>query len=209
MVETEMQPAKKRDGLFIPRREASSITVVLIMLGFILFAAGYYWGHKTALRGFSDQVESETLNDRIALSLGTLDSDGQSKDDLDDDVTTPDTQPAATESQVATSSSASTTHPAPIQAKKEAIITAKPGTKYIARIIGYGYLKPAKRFADKLTRQGIPVKVEKRTTITKKGKKRIWYQVKTHPYKNKVELQDIVNTIARREHITGIAIVSI
>ena len=213
MREIDEKATQQQDGLFIGRRQTSSVIVVLIMFAFVLFAAGYYWGHRSALQDFGNQIEQDTLNDRIALSLGALRDKGevQTETDLELELLEAQTNNA---SQQIPSKTLPSLPPAKSGATEQASSSSKvevdeTGKQHVARLIGYGYLKPAKRLADKLTRQGIPVKVEKRTSTTKRGKKRVWYQVITQPYSNKIELQDIVNTIARREHITGITIITI
>lgn len=80
--------------------------------------------------------------------------------------------------------------------------------RYRAQLIGFGTLRAAQQFVDRLQQKNIPVRICERHSKTAQGKKVIWYQVTTEPFDNKKELTAFVNRIQKEERLKDICIVA-
>lgn len=79
---------------------------------------------------------------------------------------------------------------------------------YKAQLIGFGTMRAAHQFADRLQQKNLPVRVQERHSKTAQGKEVIWYQVITELFDNKEELTAFVERIQKEERLKDIRIVS-
>lgn len=80
--------------------------------------------------------------------------------------------------------------------------------KYYAQLIGFGTLRAAERFVDRLQQKNMPVKVVERHSKTAQEKEIIWYQIVTEHFDNKDDLIACVQKIKVEEKLNDIKIVS-
>lgn len=91
--------------------------------------------------------------------------------------------------------------------KQEEVFEQKQ-KQYYAQLIGFGTLRAADRFADRLQQKNIPVRVVEKHSKTAQGKKIIWYQVVTENFDKKDDLIVFTQRIEKEERLNDIRIVS-
>lgn len=79
---------------------------------------------------------------------------------------------------------------------------------YKAQLIGFGTMRAAHQFVDRLQQKNLPVRVQERHSKTAQGKEVIWYQVTTELFNDKQELMAFVEKIQKEERLKDIRIVS-
>lgn len=79
---------------------------------------------------------------------------------------------------------------------------------YKAQLIGFGTMRAAHQFVDRLQQKNLPVRVQERHSKTAQGKEVIWYQVTTELFNDKQELMAFVERIQKEERLKDIRIVS-
>lgn len=82
------------------------------------------------------------------------------------------------------------------------------GKMYKAQLIGFGTMRAAHQFAERLQHKNMPVRVQERHSKTAQGKEVIWYQVTTELFNDKHELTAFVEQIQKEERLKDIRIVS-
>lgn len=80
--------------------------------------------------------------------------------------------------------------------------------QYYAQLIGFGTLRAADKFAERLQQKNFPVKVVEKHSKTAQGKKIIWYQVVTETFDKKDDLIVFTQKIEKEERLNDIRIVS-
>lgn len=80
--------------------------------------------------------------------------------------------------------------------------------QYYAQLIGFGTLRAADKFVDRLQQKNFPVKVVERHSKTAQGKKIIWYQVVTEVFDKKDDLIAFTRKIEKEERLNDIRIIS-
>lgn len=83
-----------------------------------------------------------------------------------------------------------------------------PEQFYKAQLIGFGTLRAAQQFVDRLQQKNMPVRVQERHSKTAQGKEVIWYQVTTELFSDKHELTAFVERIKKEERLKDIRIVT-
>jgi hypothetical protein len=83
-----------------------------------------------------------------------------------------------------------------------------PEQLYKAQLIGFGTMRAAHQFADRLQQKNLPVRVQERHSKTAQGKEVIWYQVTTELFNDKKELMAFVEKIKKEERLKDIRIVT-
>ncbi len=173
---------KKKNGLFIPTRQATAYTSFALSIVGVVFMAGYFFGKQQMIDQLVTKIEQDSFADEAAASLCSLyDPDLLSVPAVEkkDDVVLVDTE-------------------------SEPRVVAE----YYAQLIGYGTQKAAETFAQKLVKNGIPALVKTRKSQTAQGKETVWYQVVTEPFSDKNALETLTQGIAKSEKIQGIQIIS-
>lgn len=185
------------EGLFLSNRQLSFVAAGNIMLLFTAFILGYFWGQKYAVEHFVDKMHYGSFGDQIYSSLFSLQEGSP-----------------VPENSVQSSIMA---NPEQSICKKEsdqqdamiAQLDNKPivSTNYYAQLIGFGTLKAANRFVNRLQKKGILVEVKKRISKTVRGKIIAWYQVVTKEYADKSVLEKLVATLKKNEKLKDPSIV--
>lgn len=162
------------------------VTVVCLLYG-VTFLAGYFWGKKSALEEFSEQIKNESFSDKVYASLCSM------YEQPEQAISTDDTQVApAAELEISD------------EEKEEN--TEKQEGQFVAQLIGYGTQEQAKAYLKSLERKHVAAHVVTRTSVSARGKKRVWYQVVTNaaPYDATVHL---VERLTAEDKLAGVTIV--
>jgi hypothetical protein len=170
--------------------QITGLIAAMLMLYVVTFLAGYFWGKKSALEEFAEQIKNESFSDKVYASLcalydqpadaGTNQTQAQSVDELPQGESIINGQE---------------------QEEKE-----KPTGVFVAQLIGYGTEKQAQLYVKALERRGIAADVVTRTSATSRGKKRVWYQVVTQPASYE-ETQRLAERLAIEDRLAGVSIV--
>ena len=210
-------------GLFIPYRQVSWVFSLILMLGFVCFILGYFWGHRRAIQRFVSKIEEESFADRINYALYTMNDRDMSEFEQED--TSDSSEAIASEdgngSEEQEENGEDETNSNEKQSPEELIIEsskqkeqektevslAEQPSVFVAPLAGFGTLLAATQFAQRVKIFDPQVVVQKRESKTKRGRIVTWYQVSTGEFESKQDLQKITSTIQQREHIKTIAII--
>jgi hypothetical protein len=203
---------KSNPGVFLSLRSISIIISGILLLFFLFFTSGYFWGQKKAAEYFCYRVDQESLADQIYSSLCTFydvraqDDTGETEAESSSDINTAiSTQPEQKDNTRVQPSAqpeiTSAQHPS----------TAEPAQKqmsYCAALIGYGNKKSAIDFQNRLAKRGIDVIIKEQESNNKRGKKIVWYQVVTQPMTDQQEFMKLVDHIKRIERIKDVRFIT-
>ncbi len=167
--------------------QITGLIAAMLMLYVVTFLAGYFWGKKSALEEFAEQIKNESFSDKVYASLCAL-------YDQPADAGANQTQ-AQSVDEIPQGESSSE------QEEKE-----KPTGVFVAQLIGYGTEKQAQIYVKALERRGIASAAITRTSTTARGKKRVWYQVVTKPAGYE-ETQRLAERLAIEDRLAGVSIV--
>jgi septal ring-binding cell division protein DamX len=198
--------AQDNEHLIIKRKIVSVIAASLIILGLFIFLAGFFWGYRKASHDVQIDINQTSFADQISYSALHLIRDAKQ-----------DVIESTANNNIANSTTASTVDQEATESTQEATIDGQDAVikapelaaGYYAELIGFGRLKAAQSFVDKLKNQGYQVVIKKRVSKIGNGKVINWYQVVTQTYANKFELQKILEIIKKTERLQGIKIKSI
>lgn len=188
-----------KKGLWFDNRRISWFVSLGILVCFFSFMAGYFIGQRKALERVAHTVEQDSLADQISSSLYSLYDtkvNGEEADDVDV------SGELALEMTSTNTGALSEEH----VAGESAVV--EPSERYYAQLVGFGTAKAANAFARRLQNKSMPVKVNTRRSKSAKGKIISWYQVVTHPFDTKDELETLVEKISKEERIKGVNIVT-
>lgn len=212
------EPTKESNetiNISLSNRQASLFIAAGLLIIFFSFITGYFWGKRNAISQFCMSVEQSSFADRIYTSMCEL-SETEAP-------TTQETVAAAEEQAVAQVTSidaveateeqedlgVSLNHDSVqhvVQAVVETPTKSESMVPYHAQLVGYGSQQMAEKFAQKLRKKGMPVKVEAKKSKSTKGKTRSWYQVVTQDFTSKNELEALVARISKEEKLSGVRI---
>lgn len=216
----------RSDGLFIPNRQVSLLVASLLMMFFITFLGGYFFGKKYMVEQFVAKIEQDSFADQIYSSLcalGECDPDElralaaqESEGDISDmcEVTDQEPQEAASsavqqlsleEPQAEVQEMVSVDQLTQEVASQEIPIDTK---SYYALLAGYGTELAANKFVKRLAQKNISATTKKHISKTAKGAQRSWFQVVTREYSDRDTLQKLVDRITKEEKLKGVSIVT-
>ena len=197
------QNEHKATGIFLTSRHLSWLIASAIFLSFFVFMAGYFLGKKKGAEKFYQKVEQDSLADQISSSMYTLyDVTGKTENPTQDEQEVAELDAP----QIDQKQSSSTATEIPVLVQATPLVLAEPTQRFYAQLAGFGTLKTAEQFVQKLQKNHVAVKVNKRESKTAKGKVIYWYQVVTDMYPNKSELQATLELIKKVERLKGIQI---
>lgn len=181
---------QKTNDMHIKQNQISYIMSFSVMLFFLFFMAGFYWGRRTALKYVLNQFESDSLADKLSYAFYTL----QDVQDLECSESEDSEQAIAEESltdnnQKAEISEGSATHSSEIA---EEPVSDSQIKLYRAYLVGFGTEKIAQKNLNYMQSCGLDVELLTRSSKTPKGRIIKWYQIVTKPLADMQELQDIV-----------------
>lgn len=202
---TPEKPIELSEGLWLNKRQLSMSVAVLIALAFFTFMIGYFWGHKKAIEQLSYRLDQDSLADQVYSSMCGLydnntDSEEESENNSEQSTTSPQAETPSEASAVAEKIQEPLTAQPPLTSKSHV-------PRYHAQLAGFGTQAAAQRFADRLTKQGFPVRVDTRESSSAQGKKVTWFQVVTLPIERDA-LESMIEKIKKVEKLKGIRIIT-
>lgn len=189
----------KEAGLFIANRELSWAISLALLLSFLMFCAGYFWGQRKAVAQFLYKVKEESFADNVTYSLYAMNPQESTDDEAEESTQQEAQEVEQTEVETKEIESVETTEPIKPQQGSTTI--------YVAPLVGFGTLHAANLFAQRVKKLEIPVIVKQRSSTTQRGRKIVWYQAVTEEYTEKAELEKIIAIIKQKENIKEVKII--
>ena len=205
-----MDNIKDRDQLIVGRKAVSVICAGFILTSTMVFVTGYFWGYRRASKDVAGVINKNSFADQISYAANhNFNTQGMSTDQTDQvdqavvDVIVPNTQNIiATEVVESIANNNDINNDINVDTSG---VSTKEAIKYYAELIGFGRLKPAQNFVDKLKQKGYATFIRKR--VSKSGGKVVnWYQVITAEFTSKDQLQQLLNGIKKTERLQNIKI---
>jgi len=218
--DTGCNSCKQNQGVFVNHRQTSWVLAGTLLLCFFVFIAGYFLGQKKVIERFTNKAEQDSLADKITSSIysmydtkaevESLDSvEGNESPESEEPLTVAD---GGTQEALETHAQPDVKKIEPSQSTSKAALNeiqnSAPQKQYYAELVGFGSLRAAQEFAERLQAKGISVIVKKRESRTAKGKKIAWYQAITHQFKERSELMALVDRLKQEERLKGVHIVT-
>ena len=203
-------------NITLSNRQASLFIAAGLLIIFFSFITGYFWGKRSAISQFCMSVEQSSFADRIYTSMCELSETeppttqetvavGQEQS-TDVPVTSADADQVAEEQEDLGVSLDHDSVQHVVQAVVETQVKSAEVERYHAQLVGSGSEQLAEKFAQRLRKKGMPVKVEAKKSKSTKGKIRSWYQVVTQDFTSKNELEALVARISKEEKLSGVRI---
>ncbi|MBI2352749.1 hypothetical protein HYV11_00720 [Candidatus Dependentiae bacterium] len=204
----------ERDIIYISKKQASLIVVVIATFGLLLFMLGYFWGKQSVLDEFNQRVthdqrlSQDSLNESIdyGSAISSINEKSSLCDDQEAEGIKTDAVAALTLNNQSHKETDDVVAIVREQEEKnkgmEQGLTPSEGKKYSALLIGYGTKQAAMNFIHRLKSHSIETYLRPRISKTASGKiKRKWYQVITKTYSSKEELNREIERIKKYEHL--------
>ncbi|MBS1987177.1 hypothetical protein JST99_04570 [Candidatus Dependentiae bacterium] len=204
----------QNDQLVFDSKQTAWIVSALLLLLFFVFMAGYFLGKHQAVEQFSHALDQDSISDKIYSSLYAS-YEGKTGIELDSDKADTDklnpAEPSAQPLEPTVPAPTKQDEPvvAPEAEKVEAQEAATSTALYYAPLIGFGSYKSAQAYFNRLTKRGFPVELKQRTSKTAKGRIIHWYQISTIPYTSRPELEKLIATLEKQEHLINSKIVTL
>lgn len=209
-----------QNGIYISKKQASITAAVLVLLCLLIFIAGYFWGKRSIIDGFSQKASQESFNDQVDYLL-TMQSftakHGPLPEQTEITVTDNDDAQADMESLLQGMPDAleelggKTEVPVKPAVSDVAVVVAKKQTDPVAKksvdikryaaIAGFAKKASAVGMINRLKNYNIHLELKTKVSKSGSGKgTKTWYQVIT-PKMNEDELQLLVDKVVSIEHI--------
>lgn len=195
----------------VSRRFVPGILAVVMFSVFVAFMIGYFLGVKYTTDEFVTQIRQETFADQLlagsasATSGAAPENAAQTMDTAGEETST-ENSVHATDVSAALSDGPQLSTAALQEAPKN--IAASP-MRYGAELIGFGTKGAAEDFIKRVAHYSpMPLELKERQSKTPRGKVIKWYQVVTKKYEQKQELQKMLDTLIKKEHLHDIKIVA-
>jgi hypothetical protein len=187
--------------IMFEKKRCSHLTALLLMTLFCVFVGGYFLGKRAASQELFEQLQDETLADRIQHSLHTFYKPLPTEEDdpkIIEESRIAEVQPSKTEgSQL-------------VMPEQESVVqpTTAPSALYIAQLFG-GNLNDSQKFVNRLQERGIETRLIKRSSKSTTDSVVYWYQVVTERYTDRQELERLVANIKKIVKLHDIKIVTV
>ncbi|MDP3889416.1 MAG: SPOR domain-containing protein [bacterium] len=185
-------------GLFVPNRQLSFVVAGVVLGLFFSFIIGFFGGQRYVISQFSGKLNQDSFADQIYSSLCALD---QNIENVGETECEPDNQESSDEG-----SDQESPESIVLNNREEAAIQSEPRQAFYAQLVGFGTLRAAQRFMQRLTQQDIPVYIKTRHSKTARGKNIAWYQVVTESFEDKEKLTALVDKITEQEKLKDVHI---
>jgi len=190
-----------QNGIFFTKRQASILIATLIVLGLFMFMAGYFLGKKSDIDAMVEKTSQDVMADHAEYH-STMQSFVAQHGQLQDE-----NQNSELEQGLASIPDALEE----LDKKENIQDEVKPVVKsteedasgtYSAALAGFGTKSAAIAMVQRLKRHGIEVAVKTKTSMSSRGKVvRYWYQVVTDSYVNRSDLESVIDSVIKLEHI--------
>ncbi len=182
----------------ISRRLIPGMLAGAMFLIFVAFMIGYFLGVKYTTDEFVTQIRQETFADQL-LAGSALSGSAPVSEPAISAANAPEEQPVET----------SATQPDATQVSAVEPTQPDGAKRYGAELIGFGTKGAANDFIKRVAQYSpIPLELKERHSKTSRGKVITWYQVVTSKYEQKQELQKLLDTLIKKEHLHDIKIVA-
>lgn len=166
----------KVNNVQVKQSQINYIIAFIVMLFFLFFMAGFYWGRRTALKNVLNQFENDSLADKLSYAFYTL-------QDIQDS--------ELSESEDSEQLQSENVKPEILEAKNDDVVDESVKL-YRAYLAGFGTEKTAKKCFNYMQSCGFDIELLTRNSKTSKGRSVKWYQIVTKPLADMHELQNIV-----------------
>lgn len=184
--------------------QLKKIVAALIAGAFVLFVSGYYLGKKTATESLMAEVESVAFADRIYSSLCTLyPSCSQEQEGPDAPEVDEVSSETNNDGDVASQAIVDTQGEKADDVDSDSSVLLQ--NLYYAPLAGYGTHQAAVTAQKRFEFDGVKTIIVEKPATSARGKKRLWYQIVTKPYK-KEELERLIQKIKKPYKLTDIDI---
>ena len=206
------------NGFFITKRQASSVSAIIIFLFLCIFISGFFLGKKNAIEEFSNKVLNGSFADQARYSFYSL-YGGNPAAEESEEQEYEEEQSELIDSETQKRNEALFEEIAKNVAQKEnnLLNVISPELKnningterYSAELIGFGTHEAAEQFVKKAQKKGYNVFIRQRKSVTSKNKSaRNWYQVVTDEFDDKSKLMDLVEKIKITERLHDVKLVT-
>ena len=221
----------RNDQLVFDSKQTAWIFSAFLLVLFFVFMVGYFLGRHQAVEQFSHALDQESISDKIYSSLYAS-YEGKTGIEI------PDAEKIESDKPDSNSVDEAITHEKPLTAKREPAAESVPNSAlhndvnaenkptqaavadetikktpqpsaYYAPLIGFGSQKSALTYVNRLMENGFPVELKLRSSKTAKGRVIRWYQIVTKPFASRNELEKIIATLEKKEHLTNVKIVPV
>lgn len=161
--------------LQINQQQLSYVISGILILSFFIFLSGYYWGKKSAIEVWTDQLKAESLADKLYCAFCSFNE--------------------TTDEYISQANTESIAQAVKIHEDFNKIQGKENKKSYYAQLAGFNSLKRAQNCIEKL--KSYNVKLVERKSKTSKGKLYKWYQIVTESTDNLEELNKQVEIIKK------------
>jgi len=173
----------------LTNRQISWLIAVVIVIALGSFSGGYFWGEKKSAERFLQRIGQDALADQVYSSICSLydtdsDTERRAENNASEEISKEETEGEIREQVVS-------------------------DVAYYAQLVGFGTIKKAQQFVERLSKQEITAYVRERKSKTVRGKVINWYQVVTDPYTDKDSLIALVEKVKIQERLHDVRIVTI
>ncbi len=201
---TQEHMIRTPEDLCIPRRLIPIVLAVVLFLLFISFALGYFCGVKYTTEQCIVPIQQETLAQQLMVSGVTKNSlSVPDNDSLPENTRIP-------HEKIITHEGGSFENAA-LSAPEECLLNENNALPihYSAELIGFGTKSAAEEFIKRVaTYEAATLELKERQSKTPRGRMIHWYQVITSKYEQKKDLQNLLDTLIKKEHLHDIKIVA-
>lgn len=216
----------RNDQFVFDSKQTAWIFSAFLLVLFFVFMVGYFLGRHQAVEQFSHALDQESISDKIYSSLYAsyegktgieipdaekIENDKIEANHLDE--VAPDEKPIASKIEPADEPLPNNVNvenkPTPAAVRDEISKKTPQPSTYYAPLIGFGSQKSALTYVNRLMENGFPVELKLRSSKTAKGRVIRWYQIVTKPFASRNELEKIIATLEKKEHLTNVKIVPI
>lgn len=168
-------------GLFLPNKQLSLVLSFLLLCALCIFIAGYFLGKKQVVEERNSTLQEEFFADSIYAQV-LINNEKQQGNEISKELL--------------------------VEKRENSENVESSEQAYYAPLIGFGYEHNAQGFKQKLAKKNIAVLVNTMQSKNVRGVTKNWYQVTTNNYKDKEELQLLVDRISKEEKLNGVKILT-
>jgi hypothetical protein len=199
-----MNEPDSNNELRLTESQIRSTVAIAIVVVVFLCVMSYHWGKKKAYEEFADTCRSEELSDKISMAICQMNADAAQAPE--ESASEKKTESHSSEIAPAISGASVQSMPA-VQEQKNTVSSEAHPKLYQALLIGFKDLDSAQQYQKKLEKRGIGVKILPRTSTSKRGATRTWYQVVSVPADHK-DTMNLVEQLQVEEHLHGSTIIA-
>jgi len=187
------------------------LAISVIVLTTLSFIAGYYWARHSLAEELMQLCCQEELSDLVAAACYANNGEELIQQEQEPDLLQQEHQEQHVDStEVATEGAMVDTEIEVETAEENAeqIVTESATRRYQAILIGFGDIRNAEKYANKVAPLGIKTRIVQRVGKNKKGRTVTWYQVVTESMSYE-SLSAVVDRLKKTDRLEGVMIIEI